>query len=428
MPGNIRKSLLQFVFSGAYMKRWNDKLRYVELIEIDKQAHKMIVAWMLCRLAGEGKTAEERLELEERVVEGGIFAYLFRLVITDIKPPILSRIKENPEHYQRLTRWALAEAEPHVRPLGEELWERFTAHCMQATVHDQASEILAAAHTYASVWEFRLLHPLNNAFDEEMPEIERSFQKQLEERRYLPGVDELILGLNRLSCRQEDRPGKSPALAQFANLCGQLRSQKRWSQTPRIPETSVMGHMFIVACYAYFLSIRFGACRTRRVNNFFSGLFHDMPELLTRDIISPVKKSFHDLGQLIREYEEKELERRVFKPLIQEGYQAIVQRLSYYLGLTTGSEFDECILVDGVPQKVDFASLHERYNHDAFDPKDGAVLKICDTLAAYIEAYTAMRNGITSDQIQQAFWRMREQNAKRILGGVHIGAFFTDFD
>ena len=43
----IRKSLLQLMFSGSYMRRWNDKLRPVELYEIDKQAHKMIVAWML---------------------------------------------------------------------------------------------------------------------------------------------------------------------------------------------------------------------------------------------------------------------------------------------------------------------------------------------------------------------------------------------
>ena len=133
MPSNIRKSLLQFVFSGSYMKRWNDKLRYMELIEIDKQAHKMIVAWMLCRLSGRHLPPEERLALEEEVVEGGIFDYLFRLVITDIKPPILYRIKDNPEHYQRLAAWALAEAKPHVHPLDERCWERFARsgkeHC-----------------------------------------------------------------------------------------------------------------------------------------------------------------------------------------------------------------------------------------------------------------------------------------------------------
>ena len=439
------------------MKRWNDKLRYTELIEIDKQAHKMIVAWMLCQISGQGKTREERLSLEEEVVEGGIFDYLFRLVITDIKPPILYRIKDTPEHYQRLARWALAEAKPHVHPLSEGFWERFVRYVGQPKPQGAAADIMAAAHAYSSAWEVRLLPSLNETFDDEMLEIERSFRDLLAARSHLPGMNELISDMGRAACQRsraasgvnglshacEASPplcGEGPdaflseapqgysALARFANLCGQLRFQKRWSQTPRIPETSVMGHMFIVACYAYFLSIRLGACRARRVNNFFSGLFHDLPELLTRDIISPVKKSFHDLGQLIREYEESELVRRVFAPLTREGYGVIVKRLSYYLGLNTGSEFDETIIEKGEIIKADFDSLQGRYNHDEFDPKDGEALKVCDILAAYIEAYTAMRNGITSDHIQQAFWRMREQNAKRMLGNIHIGALFTDFD
>jgi hypothetical protein len=39
-----------------------------------------------------------------------------------------------------------------------------------------------------------------------------------------------------------------------------------------------------------------------------------------------------------------------------------------------------------------------------------------------------MRNGIASAQIQEAFWRMREQNSRRMLGDCHIGAIFADFD
>lgn len=336
--------------------------------------------------------------------------------------------------------------------------ERFVRHVGQPKPEGAAADILAAAHAYSSAWEFRLLPSLNETFDDEMPEIARSFRELLAARCHLPGMRELISGMEWPAAQrsglasgatsslshadktdsppggecQEDHPAggqrKHSALARFANLCGQLRFQKRWSQTPRIPETSVMGHMFIVACYAYFLSIRLGACRARRVNNFFSGLFHDLPELLTRDIISPVKKSFRDLGQLIREYEESELERRVFAPLTREGHGAIVERLGYYLGLCTGSEFDETIIKNGEIVKVDFDSLQGRYNRDEFDPKDGEALKVCDTLAAYIEAYTAMRNGITSDHIQQAFWRIREQNTKRMLGNIHIGALFTDFD
>jgi competence protein ComGF len=212
VSGNLSKSLLQFVFSGSHMKRWNDKLRFMELIEIDKQAHKMIVAWMLCQLSGEGRTREERYSLEEAVVEGGIFDYLFRLVITDIKPPILYRIKENPEQYRRLAAWGVAEVEPHLRPLGEEFWERFTRHVFEGQGTGTAAEILASAHLYASVWEFRLLRHLNEPFDDELPEIERGFQERLAAHSALPGMRELIAGLegppprpDRLAGSQKER-------------------------------------------------------------------------------------------------------------------------------------------------------------------------------------------------------------------------------
>lgn len=430
MPSNIRKSLLQFVFSGANMKRWNDKLRPTELLEVDKQAHKMIAAWLLCRLDQDVRSPAGRLALEEEVVEGGIFDYLFRLIITDIKPPVLYRIKKNPEHYQSLAKWAVDQAEPLIRPLGMEVWERFERCVRQTNPQGRAAEILAAAHLYASMWEFRLLRPLNDPFDTEMEEINGSFITSLTSYSHLQGVPELLRGfaLPAVPAGSPSAERDMPTLARFANLCGQLRFQKRWSQTPRIPETSVMGHMFLVACYAYFLSWRLEACPARRVNNFFTGLFHDLPEVLTRDIISPVKRSFDKFEEIIRQYEGEELKRRVFAPLDKAGYDGITRRLAYYLGMETGSEFHESIVDKGKVRRVDFASLQGSFNSDEFDPKDGEALKICDTLAAYIEAYTAMRNGIASDHIQKAFWRTREQYASKKLGNYHIGTLFTDFD
>ena len=102
---SIRKGLLQLVFSGSFMKRWNDKMRPMELVEVDKQAHKMIVAWLLFELNSQNLSAGERGALGEDIVRGGIYDYLYRLVITDIKPPIFYQIKSNPAHYQKLTAW-----------------------------------------------------------------------------------------------------------------------------------------------------------------------------------------------------------------------------------------------------------------------------------------------------------------------------------
>ena len=412
----IRKSLLQFIFSGSFMKRWNDKLRPTELSEVDKQAHKMLVAWFLCRLHAENAGGgAEQLALEQKVVEGGLFEYCFRLVITDIKPPVFYRIKENPDHYRKLTEWVLKELEPQMQSLDEVFWERLQAYFLRSAAPDLADAILEAAHHYASYWEFRLLKPLNS-FDDELQEIEAGFQSKLEGLRHVRGVAELI-----------DVESNS-IIRGFANLCGQLRFQKRWSQTPRIPETSVLGHMFVVAAFAYFFSICVGACRGRCVNNFIAGLLHDLPEVLTRDIIFPVKTSVGGMDTLIRAYEEEALHRKILAPLRKEGYGAVADRLEYYLGLAVGSEFHECICRDGRTERVSFDDLQARYNADIFDPKDGRLLKACDGMGAFLEAYTAVRNGIASDHLQQALWRLREDNRHFSLGPLHVGALFADFD
>lgn len=411
---SIRKGLLQTVFSGAYMKRWNDKLRPAELYEVDKQAHKMIIAWLLLQENTRAMEADERRVLGDRIVEWGIFDYLFRLVITDIKPPVYYRIKENPEHHRQLVEWVQGELEPVLSTLGTEFWERFIAYFDPHREPELADTILAAAHFYASSWEFKLIEGLN-AFDDELDEIRESFREQQEPFQGLKGFRELL-------------SPKTHALGKLANLCGQLRFQKRWSQMPRIPETSVMGHMFLVGCYSYFFSVVQEACPARRQNNFFCGLFHDLPEMLTRDIISPVKKSVKELDALIKAYEDEELERRVFQPLRDEGYTDIADRLGYFLGTETGSEFHDCIERNGVVERVTFEQLQSLYNDNSYNPKDGEMLKVCDELAAYIEAYTAVKNGISINELNQAMWRLRDKYRKKSIGRIHVGALMSDFD
>ena len=411
----IHKSLLQFIFSGSYMKRWNDKLRSADLYEVDKQGHKMIVAWLLCQVNTGNLSREEKIRLEHNVIKGGIYDYLFRLVVTDIKPPVFYRIKANPVHFSKLAEWALKELAPQVKPLGEEFWREITAYVQGQRQDPLATRILDAAHLYASYWEFKTIRPLNG-FDDEMADIDKSFTEKLQCHRDLAGVPELL--------------GEIPdaAMYKLANLCGQLRFQKRWSQTPRIPETAVLGHMFIVACYAYLFSLCLGACSARLVNNFFTGLLHDLPEVLTRDIISPVKKSIEGLDAIIRDYEGEALARRILGPLESDGLHQVVERLKYFLGLGGVSEFANTIVRNGMTVDLSFCDMHSRYNDNAHDPKDGELVKICDNLAAFIEAYVAVRHGVASDQIHQALWRLRSQNREKELGLLHIGAIFADFD
>lgn len=411
----IRKSLLELLFSGAFMKRWNDKLRPMELVEVDKQAHKMIVAWLLFLQNSRDLDVARKRALGEAIIEGGLFDYLYRLVITDIKPPVFYKIKENPDDYRTLTNWVLDQLRPRIMPLGEDFMTRMGDYLMQPEDKGLARRILHAAHLYASYSEFKLLKSINR-MDHELIEIEESFIDRLNDMRDLVGVTELL---------DED----NNVLGRFARMCGRLRFQKRWSQTPRVPETSVLGHMFIVAAYSWFFSIEVGACRARMQNNFFCGLFHDLPELLTRDIISPVKGASQEIGDLIHEYEIRELDRVVLAPLKEGGYGEIADRLEYLLGLEVGSEFKACITRDGKILEATEEQLAGEFNQDTLDPKDGPLLKVCDSLAAYIEAHTALKNGISSDQLHHALYRIRlRYNETPVIAGVQVSALLADFD
>ena len=413
------------MFSGSYMRRWNDKLRPVELYEIDKQAHKMIVAWMLTLLNSGGYSASDQLKLQQEVIERGLFDYLYRLVTTDIKPPVFYRICENEKDYKELTEWVLKELRPVLGAPDEGFWERLSAYHRNRDRTSLPDRILTAAHHYASGWEYNVIKPFNT-FDEENQSIAESFTERLDSLTDLCGVNELIQGHAFFS----DSP---TALGRFAKLCGQLRFQIRWADTPRVPETSVLGHMFLVAGYAYFFSLSLGACPARRVNNFFAGLFHDLPELLTRDIITPVKRSVNQLPSLLRAYELQELERRVFGPLSAGGHDRLVERLRYYLGLVgegVTSEFDETIRDSSGQVRClgSFDALHAHGNEDGLDPKDGTLLKVCDNLAAFIEAHSSVRTGISSPNLHEAIARIRGDFRHRSLGPLSLGTIIADFD
>ncbi len=416
----IRKSLLRFIFSGSAMRRWNDKLRPVQLYEIDKQAHKMITAFLLYRTACRDLPEKEKIDLGARIIEGGLFDYLYRLVITDIKPPVYYRIKENREHFRELTNWVLSDLEPLVRPSGEGFWQRLREYHMRpfsgACEPTDADRILQAAHLYASQWEFNIIKPFNG-FDEELDGIDLSFREGLAALADVPGVTDLM-------------QGSGSALGRTANLCGQLRFQIRWSQIPRLPETGVLGHMLCVASYSYFMSLAMGLCTSRCVNNFFAGLFHDLPELLTRDIISPVKSSIANLPSLIHEYEEEELNRRIFAPLLEAGYEDIKERLAYYLGVGMRSEFLETGRdANGIVIDFDtFDELDKVCGTNGSDAKDGHLIKAADKLAAYIEAYSSVSNGVTSAGLHEAIARLRREIAAIRLGSFDLRALLADFE
>jgi putative hydrolase of HD superfamily len=85
---------------------------------------------------------------------------LQRIVITDIKPPVFYKIKEDPRKYKLLNEYVYDTLETIISPLGEDFCDRFRNYFAD----DEPSinkKILNAAHNYASRWEFEIIERLN---------------------------------------------------------------------------------------------------------------------------------------------------------------------------------------------------------------------------------------------------------------------------
>ena len=393
----IRKALLLKLFQAAYMLRWNDKLRPVDIYELDKQAHKMIIAYFVGKFE-ENKRSFSWLE----VIEGGIFELLHRIVLTDLKPPILYRIKQDASKYRQLNEWVCAELEPYIRPFNSDLWQRFRTYLCDE--EDSLNRrVLAAAHFYATSWEFGILERANPG-GYEMHEIRRSLDIQQEKYYDLTGIQQLAL-------RAKHR--------RFVDLCGELRFQIRWSHIHRVPRTSVMGHQLLVAIISYLLSLSLAACPRRLVNNYFTGLFHDLPEVMTKDISSPLKGAVPGLGGLIAEIEGELMNTEVYSLLPKKWHSQVK--------LFTQSEFTDVATVNGKRQEVRSQDIGDRYNDDSYDPRDGTLVKAADDLAAFIEACAAIDNGSASTELAEAKLCIREKYRGARIGRLDLSAIFADF-
>lgn len=394
----IREEFLRFIYQAASMQRWNDHIRPNNgFTELDKQAHKLFYAYTIGRLEEE-KTPVNWIGL----IEGAISEFFQRTLLTDIKPPIFHMLMD--KHGDQLNKLVLTRLEEMgIWDIREDFAERIKRYLLEPEYCGHEKRILKAAHYLATSWEFSIVYRLSSGMFG-IEDTKKSMERQMEEYTDLDGVCRLL---------------SDKGAVDFMNLVGQLRFQQRWAQSPRVPETSVAGHMLIVALLSYLFSIQLDACKKRGYNNFFAGLFHDMPEVLTRDIISPVKNSVEGLGDLIKSIEDIQME-EVLLPLLPEGWRPEIR---YF----TENEFAGKIILDGKIKEVRSEDICRKYNSDEFSPVDGEIIEFCDKFSAYMEAYLSIKHGITSQNLEEGHRQLYSKFSKRKIAGIDAGMLFDYF-
>ena len=394
----ISQSLISLIYETASIQRWNDHIRpSTGFSELDKQAHKMFYAYVLTKCEGESKVDMIKL------VEGGIAEFFQRAILTDIKPPVYHKLME--EKGVQINEWVIEQLRPSMEGIGGGFFERLVRYLTDPNYAVLEKKILRAAHYYASDWEFKIIYSLN---------------------KYTYDIEKVKAGIydNLKSCNTFDgftKFQRDAFLQDFMSLIGKLRYQQRWAKAVRMPNTFVMGHMLVVALLSYFMTLELdNPCKKRLVNNFFSGLFHDVPEALTRDIVSPIKKSIEGLDKILSDIEKEQMENVVFPMLPKDWHPEI----RYF----TNDEFSSKVMLDGKCTISSSDEINEKYNSNEYNPIDGQIIRGCDHLSAYIEAFLSLSYGVSSQPIVNGYYHLRDEYKNKVIGGIDFAVPFGYFN
>lgn len=394
----LTKSFIEFLYEAAHIQRWNEHIRPSGFTELDKQAHKMMIVYVLARHEEDDHGAEINWRL---LIEGGIFEFMQRNALTDIKPPIFHEMMR--VYGKELNEWVYQELRRRIPDIQDDFMQKMQRYFEEPGYAAMEKKLLRAAHYLATKWEFELIYHFNEGiYGSE--DTKALIENELEDHYDLAAVKKLAL------------KGKS---SKFIDLVGQLRFQKRWAQSPRVPETSVMGHVLLVAIMGYFCAVKLHACDERIVGDFLCGLFHDLPEVLTRDIISPVKRSVPGLDELIKKIEERLVAEKILPLLPYSWHEDIL----YY----TQNEFSNRVRINGKTEQTTIEKINAKYNEPGYHAIDGAVLKGCDNLAAFVEVWLSQRYGISSPRMEEGERAIRAQYKDKVIGGINFGRVYDEF-
>ena len=394
----LKPSLIELIHKGTLIQRWNDHIRpFTGFTEIDKQAHKIFYAYILAKSNKDcgGKTDMCKL------IEGLIFEYIHRIILTDIKPPIYHKLIA--QKGAEINKWVIEQTFDEMKDINEDFAQRMVLYFTDDNYSKEEKIIIKFAHYLATRWEFDVIYPFNKTMYN-IENTKEEVESSLSNCPWFPGKKEIY---------------QDPKILDFVNLIGRLRFQQRWTATARIPQTSVIGHTLVVAFLSYFFSVSKGYSKKRCENNFFGGLFHDLPEVLTRDIISPVKRGIEGLDELIKGIEVSQLEEIVY-PLIPDNWKSDID---YY----TEDEFNSKIKVEDKIIKVSTDEISKKYDEDKFSPIDGEIIRICDHISAYLEAYLSVMNGVEADSLKNSMQTLYQTYENKVLDGIDFSKYFEFF-
>ncbi len=395
----FNKEIVFKLFEAFSIQRWNDLVRPFDIVEMDKTAEKMFLSFII------GKYEEKSGHTVDwlTIINNSFFEVLRRIALCDMKSPVQRIIRsEYPEEYKELNRWVFNKYKEIITDAS--FLEEFASYLFDAAdPTDISLRVLRAAHKYSAIRELDMIRMVNEPF--RLVDIDECLQADIAGFMDLKGLQLLVT-------RQQPY--------RFITEIEKLRFQTRWNQTPRVPATTVLGHSYFVAALVLLMTRTLKLPPHRLTIDFFAALFHDLPEAVTRDIISPVKQATDHLPEVVKQIED-EIVAQELLPLMDEYYR---EDVLYFIQ----DEFENRVKVNGNIRRVTYEELNEQYAAPQYHGIDGKLIRAADHIAAFVEADSSIRFGIRSEQLEKGRLNILQHYGKNtVINGLSLDGFFESY-
>jgi putative hydrolase of HD superfamily len=286
--------LLNFVLRGLTVTRWSNFPRIERPNSLDHITFSLHVAYLLADLVEEATEARyDRIDIFKRA----LFSLLFTSAYSDINSDVKSRLKrEHSEIYAELCKnmhsgvlsWKLGGG------VGEE-FEAFVNTLESGAPAPKEQAILSYGKYVSAYYEAEFNGRI-------YPEVYAGPLTTIRLRLAEPRFAEF---------RKHIDVTKDSGAIRFLLSVRRLQSALRWNRLKRAYPVSVMSHLFVVTVISFILFRSEKRSDAEVTESILRSLYHDVPETITGDIITPTKKATPGLEDVIRDIEEKLVEEQL---------------------------------------------------------------------------------------------------------------------
>ncbi len=323
-------NLLSLIFRWLSIYRWNTFPRLRDISSLD---HLSFVAHIAITLSWimeekEGKKYDTWLLLK-KILWSGFFTFIY----SDISSEVKYRLRKNEPHlYSEL------EGKVYEYLLGLDLPLHLKDDISLIMLPSPEDEIIAFSKAWA--WYYEVYYNSLVFKDAYEPLLQNIQARIIEE-----GGEHFFAYLNL-------DPSHQTNVEKYLLTIHRLASSYRWNLSRRIHPVSVLSHTYIITFLSYVIGALEWCSEDDITDMMLTALYHDIPEVITGDIITPTKKAVDWLEEAICSIEES---------MVQD----------YLLGYLA---------------EYDFTSTISRKMLTPWNEKNGKLVKLADIFSALLEA------------------------------------------